>query len=92
MKRSPDLTESASDDKLHCQKEEEFLTCWATPYPRGVNENKVNAFSSYYPRWKMGLQLWQEAERHEIKTASDMLAGTQYEIALPNKSVRLALW
>lgn len=29
MKRSPDLTESASSDKLHCQKEEEFLTCWA---------------------------------------------------------------
>lgn len=41
-------------------------------YPWGVNENKVNAFGSYYPCWKRGHQLCREAERQEIKTASDM--------------------
>lgn len=61
-------------------------------YPQGVNENKVNAFSSYYPRWKRGHQLCREAERQEIKTASDMQAGMQYKIALPRKSITLALW
>lgn len=46
----------------------------ATLDPRGVNENKVNAFSPYYLTLEGG---WppsvSEAERQEIKTASDTL-------------------
>lgn len=52
-------------------------------YPRGANENKVNAFSSYYARWKGGHQPCRETERQEIQTASDMRVAMQYrEICL----------
>lgn len=50
----------------------------ATQHPRGVNENKVNAFSPYYLTLEEkeagrrgGRRVCQEAERQEIKTASD---------------------
>lgn len=90
-KRSPDLTESASNDKVCCQKEKKNFQLGGTMlYPRGVNENKVNAFCSYYLRWRRSHQLCREAERQEIKTASDMWAAMQYKIPLPRKSVRLA--
>lgn len=78
--------------KYAAKKKKNFQLGGPMLYPQGVNENKVNAFGSYYPRWKRGHQLCREAERQEIKTASDMRAGMQYKIVLPRKSVRLALW
>lgn len=58
--------------KYAAKKKKNFQHGGPVLYPRGVNENKVNAFASYYPRWKRGHQLCREAERQEIKTASDM--------------------
>lgn len=78
--------------KYAAKKKKNFELGRPMLYPQGVNENKVNAFSSYYLRWKRGHQLCREAERQEIKTASDMRAGMQYKIVLPRESVRLALW
>lgn len=78
--------------KYAAKKKKNFQLGGTMLYPRGVNENKVNAFSSYYLYWKRGHQLCREAERQEIKTASDMPAGMQYKIVLRRKSVRLALW
>lgn len=78
--------------KYAAKKEKNFQLGGALLYPQGVNENKVNAFGSYYPCCKRGHRLCQEAARQEIKTASDMRAGMQYKIVLPRKSVWLALW
>lgn len=78
--------------KYAAKKKKNFQLARPMLYPRGVNENKVNAFSSYYLRWRRAHQLCREAERQEIKTASDMQAGMHYKIALPGKSVQLALW
>lgn len=78
--------------KYAAKKKKNFQLGGPMLYPRGVNENKVNAFSSYYPCWKRGYRLCQEVERQEIKTASDMRAGMQYKIVLPRRCVRLALW
>lgn len=78
--------------KHAARKKKNFQLGGAMPHPRGVNENKVNAFSSYYIRWRRSRQLCREAERQEIKTASDMWACMRYKIAPRRKSVRLALW
>lgn len=78
--------------KHAAKKKKNFQLGGAMLHPRGANENKVNAFNSYYLRWRRSHQLCREAERQEIKTASDMWAGMRYKIAPPWKSVRLALW
>lgn len=47
---SPDLTGSASADKVRCQNGRRGIAklVGATLHPWGVNENKVNAFNPYY--------------------------------------------
>lgn len=78
--------------KYAAKKQKNFQLAGSMLYPRGVNENKVNAFNSYYPCWKRSHQLCQEAERREkIKTASDTRAGVQHQVLLPSKCVWFAI-